>query len=151
MHDTLMNGHKVRILNIIDDYNRQALAMEVDYSHSGISVCHTLERIFHDRGRPAELRSDDGPEFLSTVYKDFCEKHKIKISYINPGKPMQNGFVERLNHSYREDILDAYLFDTIDELRDLTWDFLQDYNQYLPHQSLNNIRPIAFLKLNNHL
>ena len=151
MHDTLMNGRKVRILNIIDDYNRQALAMEVDYSHSGISVCRTLERIFHDRGRPAELRSDNGPEFLSAIYTDFCEKHNVKIRYIKPGKPMQNGFVERFNRSYREDILDAYLFASIEELRDLTWQFQQDYNQNHPHQSLNNLSPIEYLKANNHL
>jgi putative transposase len=66
-------------------------------------------------------------------------------------KELENGFIERFNRSYREDVLDAYLFATIDELRDLTWDFLQDYNQYHPHQSLNKISPIAFLKLNNHL
>jgi putative transposase len=151
MHDTLMNGRKVRILNIIDDYNRQALAMDVEYSHSGISVCSVLERLFTEHGRPAELRTDNGPEFLSSAYTDFCEKLGITIRYIKPGKPMQNGFVERFNRSYREDVLDAYLFATIDELRDLTWDFLQDNNQYHPHQSLNKISPIAFLKLNNHL
>ena len=151
MHDTLMNGRKVRILNIIDDYNRQALAMEVDYSHSGISVCRTLERVFEEYGHPAELRSDNGPEFLSAVYTDFCEKKNIGIKYIKPGKPMQNGFVERFNRSYREDILDAYLFSTIEELRDLTWEFQQDYNQHHPHQSLNNLSPIEYLKANNHL
>ena len=151
MHDTLMNGRKVRILNIIDDYNRQALAMEVDYSHSGISVCRTLERVFEEHGHPAELRSDNGPEFLSAVYTDFCEKKHIGIKYIKPGKPMQNGFVERFNRSYREDILDAYLFTSIEELRDLTWEFQQDYNQHHPHQSLNNLSPIGYLKANNHL
>jgi putative transposase len=151
MHDTLMNGRKVRILNIIDDYNRQALAMEVDYSHAGISVCRTLERIIAEHGYPAELRSDNGPEFLSAVYTDFCEKKNIGIKYIKPGKPMQNGFVERFNRSYREDILDAYLFTSIEELRNLTWEFQQDYNQHHPHQSLNNLSPIEYLKANNHL
>ena len=151
MHDTLMNGRKVRVLNIIDDYNRQALAMEVDYSHAGISVCRTLERVFEEHGHPAELRSDNGPEFLSAVYTDFCEKKNIGIKYIKPGKPMQNGFVERFNRSYREDILDAYLFTSIEELRDLTWEFQQDYNQHHPHQSLNNLSPIEYLKANNHL
>jgi putative transposase len=151
MHDTLMNGRKVRILNIIDDYNRQALAMDVDFSHSGMSVCRVLERLFAEHGFPSELRSDNGPEFLSGIYTDFCEKHQLKIRYIKPGKPMQNGFVERFNRSYREDILDAYLFASIEELRDLTWQFQQDYNQNHPHQALNNLSPIAFLKLNNHL
>jgi putative transposase len=64
---------------------------------------------------------------------------------------MQNGFVERFNRSYREDILDAYLFTSIEELRDLTWEFQQDYNQHHPHQSLNNLSPIEYLKANNHL
>lgn len=151
MHDTLMNGRKVRILNIIDDFNRQALAMEVDYSHSGVSVCRTLEKVIAEHGYPAELRSDNGPEFLSAVYTDFCEKNNIETRYIKPGKPMQNGFVERFNRSYREDILDAYLFTSIEELRDLTWEFQQDYNWYHPHQSLNNQSPIDYLKANTHL
>jgi len=110
MHHTLMNGRKVPILNIIDDYNRQALAMDVEYSHSGISVCRVLERLFTEHGQPAELRTDNGPEFLSAAYKDFSKKHGITICYIKHGKPMQHGFVARFNHSYRKDILDAYLF-----------------------------------------
>ena len=77
MHDKLMNGPKVRILNIIDDFNRQALAMEVDYSYSGVSVCRTLEKVIAEYGHPVELRSDNGPEFLSAVYTDFCEKKNI--------------------------------------------------------------------------
>ncbi len=108
MHDTLKNGHNVQTLNIIDDFNHQALENEVDYSHSGISVFRKLEKVIAEHGHPVELRSDNGPELLSAVYTDFCEKNNIETRYIKPGKPMQNGFVERFNRSYREDILEAY-------------------------------------------
>ncbi len=145
MHDTLINGRNVRIFNIIDDYNRQALVMEVDYSHSCMSVYYTLERLFAEQSYPAELRSNKGPEYLSAVYTDFCEINNIGLKYIKRGKSIQNGFIERFNRRYLEEVLDAYLFISIEELRDLTPEFQEDYNQRYPHHSLNNLSPIEFL------
>jgi putative transposase len=84
--------------------------MEVDYSHSGVSVCRTLEKVIAEHGYPAKLRSDNGPEVSSAVYTNFCEKNNIETRYIEPEKPMQNGFIERFNCSYREDILDIYFY-----------------------------------------
>lgn len=151
MHDTLTNGRKVRILNILDDYNRQALCIEVDYSHSGISVSRALDRLIEQYGKPQELRCDNGPEFLSHALTDYCKQKLINIKYIQPGKPTQNAYIERFNRSYREDILDAYLFDCIHELRELSWNWMEDYNLNHPHQSLNNLSPMKYLEFNHHI
>jgi putative transposase len=148
MHDTLMNGRKVRILNIIDDYNRQALCVDADYSHSGQSVARVLEQIISVKGKPTEIRCDNGPEFLSYALTDYCKTNNILLKYIQPGKPTQNAYIERFNRTFREDILDTYLFENIHHLRDLSWEWLQDYNLNHPHQSLNNLSPLKYLQLN---
>ena len=144
MHDTLINGRKVRILNVIDDYNRQALSIDVDYSHSGISVSRALEKLITLNGKPEQIRCDNGPEFLSNALTQYCDLKKITIKYIQPGKPTQNAYIERFNRSYREDILDAYLFEDISQLRELSWQWMEDYNLNHPHQSLNNLSPLKY-------
>lgn len=151
MHDSLTNGRKVRVLNVIDDFNREALAVEADYSHSGHSVVKTLEQIITVKGKPLEIRCDNGPEFLSNKLVDFCNKENIHLKYIQPGKPTQNAFIERFNRSFREDILDAYLFESLNQLRDLAYEWLQEYNQLHPHQSLNNMSPLKYLEINQHI
>lgn len=151
MHDTLIGGRKVRILNILDDYNREALAVKADYSQSGKTVVLTLAEIIHWRGKPTEIRCDNGPEFLSHSFVDYCSEVGIRIKYIQPGKPTQNAYIERFNRSYREDILDAYLFDSIHHLRALSQDWMEEYNMHHPHQSLNNLSPIKYLEKNNHI
>ena len=145
MHDTLANGRKIRILNIIDDYNREALAMEVDYSLSSHSLCRIMKRLIEEKGKPVEVRCDNGPEFTSGNFTDFAAKENFQIKYIQPGKPTQNAYIERFNRSYREDILDAYLFFSLQEVQALTEDWRQDYNQNHPHQSLNNRSPLDYL------
>lgn len=151
MHDTLTNGRKVRVFNLIDDYNREALAVEADYSHSGISVVRILEQTISVKGKPAEIRCDNGPEFLSCKLIEFCNKENIHIRYIQPGKPTQNAYIERFNRSYREDVLDAYLLESIEQLRELSESWLISYNQFHPHQSLNNMSPLKYLELNQQI
>jgi len=151
MHDTLMNGLKVRILNIIDDYNREALSIEVDYSHSGISVSRVLDQLLSDRPKPTAIRCDNGPEFLSHHLADYCSEKNITLKYIQPGKPTQNAFIERFNRSFREDVLDAYLFENIEQIRQLAWEWKEDYNSNHPHQSLNNLSPLKYYQLNHHI
>lgn len=148
MHDTLTNGRKVRILNIIDDYNREALMVHPDYSHSGYSVMRAIEQIMSWRGKPATIRCDNGPEFLSNVLVNFCTQHNISLKYIQPGKPTQNAYIERFNRSYREDILNAYYFDNLRELEELSYIWMKDYNELHPHQSLDNMSPLKYLEMN---
>jgi putative transposase len=151
MHDTLIGGRKVRILNILDDYNREALAVNADYSQSGQTVVLTLSEIISWRGKPTEIRCDNGPEFLSHSFVDYCNEVGINIKYIQPGKPTQNAYIERFNRSYREDILDAYLFNSLHHLRALSQEWMEEYNQHHPHQSLNNLSPIKYLEKNNNI
>lgn len=151
MHDTLMNGRKVRVLNILDDYNREALAVKADYSQSGITVVAALQEIINWRGKPSQIRCDNGPEFLSHTFVEYCRNEDISIKYIQPGKPTQNAYIERFNRSFREDVLDAYLFESLHHLRILSQEWMEEYNSLHPHQSLNNLSPFEYLKQNSHL
>ena len=151
MHDSLTNGRKVRILNIIDDYNREALMVQPEYSHSGHTVVRAIEQITNWRGKPFEIRCDNGPEFLSHTLVDYCNDNGIKLKYIQPGKPTQNAYIERFNRSYREDVLDAYLFESLYQLRELSYNWMKEYNEFHPHQSLNNMSPLKYLEINQQL
>jgi putative transposase len=151
MHDSLTNGRKVRILNIMDDHNRQALCIEPAFSHSSVSVANALIKLIEIHGKPTQIRCDNGPEFISISLATYCSAEQIELKYIQPGKPTQNAFIERFNRSYREDILDAYWFDSLKELIDLSNDFKEDYNLNHPHKSLKRKSPINYLKLNHHI
>ncbi len=148
MYDTLMNRRKVRILNIIDDFNREALTINADYSKSGRTVVSALEVLKYWRGRPNEIRCDNGPEFLSNYLVDYCKNQGIQIKYIQPGKPTQNAYIERFNRSYRDDVLDAYMFESLYTLRELSAEWQEVYNEFHPHQSLNNLSPNKYLETN---
>lgn len=144
MHDTLMNGRKFRVLNIIDDYNREALRIEPHFSIGSNLVIKILDRLVFERGKPSAIRVDNGPEFISSALTEWCMDQNIKLIYIQPGKPMQNGYIERFNRSYREDVLDANLFETIHQARQLSDEFMEDYNLHRPHEALGNLSPIDY-------
>ena len=105
MSDTLTDGRKVRILNVIDDCNREGLVTQARLSYPAKALTETLENLTQEIGTPKFIRCDNGPEFLSKTFINWCKKHCIEIKYIQPGKPMQNAYVERFNRFYREDIL----------------------------------------------
>lgn len=144
MHDVLESGRKVRVLNTIDDYNREALAVEAAYSHNSHSVIEQLEIIMITRDKPQRIRVDNGPEFISNHLKEWCEKQDILLTFIQPGRPMQNAYIERFNRLYREDILEAYIFESMDQLRVLSSNWQEDYNQNYPHKSLGGLSPQQF-------
>jgi putative transposase len=110
MSDSMVGNRKFRTFNVMDDCSREALAIEIDTPLSSQRVIRVLERVIARRGKPASIRTDNGPEFTSTAFEQWCNEHQIKIQYIQPGKPMQNGYIERFNRLYREAILHAYLF-----------------------------------------
>jgi putative transposase len=145
MEDRLMNGRKFRTFNIIDDYNREALNIAVDYSFSSEKVVKILEQIIDWRGQPQSIRSDNGTEFTAKTFEGFCNKFGISHLRIQKGKPMQNGYIERFNRTYREDVLNMNIFENISHVRDLTDKFTEDYNQNHPHHSLNGMTPIEFI------
>jgi putative transposase len=146
MSDALVYGRKVRVLNAIDDFNREVLTVGVDYSMPAERVIELLKQIIAIRGCPKKIRVDNGPEFISQAFKDWCASNGIQIQYIQPGKPMQNGYIERLNRLFREDVLDAYLFETLEDVRILADQWMDDYNKNHPHSALGGLSPIAYVK-----
>lgn len=144
MSDALTDGRKFRTFNLLDDFNREVLAVEADTSLPAKRVVRVLERVIWERGKPSFIRVDNGPEFISSTLEAFCKDQGITLQFIKPGKPMQNGFVERLNRTYREDVLDAYLFNNIKQVRAISEEWVVDYNAYHPHQSLQGYSPIGY-------
>jgi putative transposase len=148
MHDSLANGRTIRALNIIDDFNREALWIEIDTSLPSARVVRALDILALWRGYPKQLRLDNGPEFISQNLELWADEHDVDLGFIDPGKPAQNAYIERFNRTFREDVLDAYLFDTIDEVQAIADDWLEEYNAIRPHQPLGNLPPYQF-KSNN--
>lgn len=108
-------------------------------------VVRVLERIASWRGYPQKLRLDNGPENISLALAEWAEEHGVSLEFISPGKPMQNGFIERFNRSYREAVLDMYLFCSLDEVREQTEYWIKQYNEERPHESLGNMTPKEYL------
>jgi putative transposase len=141
MSDSMVGGRRFRTFNLIDDCTREVLAIEIDTSLSSKRIIRTLERVILDRGKPNIIRTDNGPEFTSKDLELWARDHEIKIQFIQPGRPMQNGYIERFNRIYRESILDAYLFFELDQVRTLTEEWMDEYNLRRPHASLGNLTP----------
>lgn len=144
MSDALTDGRKFRTFNLIDDFNREVLAIEADTSLPARRVVRVLERVIWEKGTPESIRVDNGPEFISSTLEGFCKEHSIQLAFIKPGKPMQNGYVERFNRTYREDVLDAYLFANIKQVKELSEEWMKDYNHFHPHKSLKRYSPVGY-------
>lgn len=145
MADALYDRRRFRALTIIDEGNREALAIEVGTSIPAARVTRVLDELIAVHGRPAAVRVDNGPELLAEVFVDWCATRGVVIQYIQPGKPDQNAYIERFNRSYRTEILDAYVFESLAEVRALTERWLVTYNQERPHDSLGRVPPLTFL------
>ncbi len=149
MHDALTCGRRFRTFNVLDDYNREVLAIEIDLNLPTQRVIRVLERIVGSRSYPVMLRMDNGPEFISLRLADWAEKYSVKLEFIKPGKPTQNAFIERFNRTYRTEVLDFYLCRTLNEVREITDKWLHEYNCERPHHSLNNLTPEEYRLMNN--
>jgi Transposase and inactivated derivatives len=145
MHDTLSNGKSIRSLNIIDDFNREVLNITVDCSLTASRVIRELDKLIEWRGRPEKICSDNGPEFISAMIHNWCLTNNIEWEYIQPGKPTQNSLIERFNRTFRQDILDRYMFDSLSELRKCAYAWMWMYNNERPHSALGYLTPVAFL------
>jgi putative transposase len=145
MCDSLVDGRRFRLLNIIDDYNRESLAIEIDTSLPALRVIRTLQRLIEMRTKPQTIRVDNGPEFISDKLQQWCDDQQIRLQFIQPGKPVQNAFVERNNGSLRKELLDAYLFFSLPEVRQMAEEWQHDYNYQRPHQSLGFVPPVEFI------
>lgn len=146
MHDSLYCGNRFRTLNIIDEGTRECLAIEVDTSLPAERVIRVLERLRMERGLPKQIRVDNGPELISINLLNYCKTHHVELCHIQPGKPQQNGFIERFNGSFCREFLNAYLFESLSQVREMVWFWQQDYNQNRTHESLNHLPPEAYRK-----
>jgi putative transposase len=144
MADALYGGRRFRTFNVLDEGVREALAIEIDTSLRTERVIRVLEQLKEWRGLPQAIRCDNGPEYTSQVLVDWCETHRIELRYIQPGKPNQNAYIERFNKSYRNEVLDAHLFEDLDQVREITDTWVQRYNEERPHESLGNLPPSVF-------
>ncbi len=144
MEDRLENGRKVRCFNVIDDANREVLYVEIDHSLKSMRVVWVLNRLVRRRGKPKRIRMDNGPELIAILMQTWSEALGIDFIYIQPGKPTQNAFIERFNGSFRNGVLDAYSFQTLEQVRDTARKWQDDYNHHRPHDSLNRLPPVVY-------
>ncbi|WP_395168600.1 DDE-type integrase/transposase/recombinase [Piscirickettsia salmonis] len=138
MSDTLSNKRKFRTLNVIDDYNRECLLIEPAFSLPSMVVTRLLDQVAESKGYPEVIRSDNGPEFISSDFTKWAEQHNILLHHIQPGKPAQNGFIERFNRTYRQDILDAHWFYSLEEVREIRK--RRYLGRYFAHPMMQNRR-----------
>lgn len=145
MRDTLYSGRVYRVFNVIDDYNREALASEIDMNMPSGRIVRILDRIAAERGRyPERVRMDNGREFIGTVMAAWAQEHGVVLDFIKPGKPTQNAYIERFNRTLREEVLDLHIFNSLSEVRAATEEFVREYNEARPHESLAKMPPVAF-------
>ena len=149
MSDALMCGRRFRTFNVVDDFNREALANEIDLSLPAPRVIRVLERVSLFRGYPEKLRVNNGSEFISLALADCAKKNNVMLDFIQPGIPTQNSYIERFNRTYRVELLYLYLFRTLREVRQMTEEWTARYNNERPYDSLNDMTPVEYLQANN--
>ena len=149
MCDSLFCGRRFRTFNVVDDYNREALVIEVDLSLPATRVVRVLERLVSWRGYPAKIRMDNGPEFISVTLAQWAEENGVQLEFIKPGKPTQNSYVERFNRTYRTEVLVMYAFRRLSEVREITDNWIREYNEERPHDSLGDLTPREYLMANS--
>ncbi|WP_369600744.1 IS3 family transposase [Hahella sp. SMD15-11] len=141
MHHELENRRKFRLLNVIDDYNREGLAIEVDFSLPSERVTRVLDQVIEWRGKPEKIRCDNGPEYISQTIMEWAEKRGIELMHTQPGNPQQNAYVERYNRTVRYDWLNRHLFETLEEVQDFATKWLWKYNNERPNMALGGVPP----------
>lgn len=143
--DAFTDGRRFRVLAVVDDYSRECLTLVADTSLSGLRVTRELDSLIRQRGKPTTIVSDNGTELTSMAVLEWCQETGVEWHYIQPGKPMQNGFVESFNGSFRDECLNETLFSSLSQARQQITEWKEDYNLNRPHSSLGNLTPIEFV------
>lgn len=151
MSDKLTSGRVMRTFNVLDDFNREGLGIEVDLSLPSLRVQRSLERIIEERGKPSRIRCDNGPEYIATSMAEWADKRGIKLDYIQPGKPQQNAYVERYNRTVRHEWLEMNEFNSIEEAQETATKWLWTYNNERPNMAIGGITPAMKLRQFNAL
>jgi putative transposase len=141
MHDRLGDGRSFRTFNVLDDYNREGLGIEVDFSLPAARVIRSLEQIIEWRGKPQAIRSDNGSEYVSAEFQCWAERQGIQLLFIQRGKTTQNAYVERFNRTVRHEWLDDHIFESIAQSQQTATDWLWRYNTERPNMALGGITP----------
>lgn len=141
MADQLADGRSFKMLNFLNDFNREGLGIEVDISLPALRAIRSLERLIEWRGRPLNICVDNGPENVSAARQLWASKHGIGLAYIQPGKPQQNAYVERYNRTVRHEWLGQYIFQAIEEAQDSATRWLWTYNKERPNMGTGGITP----------
>jgi putative transposase len=141
MHDQLSDGRSFRAFNVIDDFNREGLTIEIDFSLPAGRVIRSLDQIIEWRGKPKVIRSDNGPEYVSHLLAAWASRNSVTLQFIQPGNPQQNAYVERFNRTVRYDWLNQYIFRTIDEVQQAATAWLWTYNNERPNMAIGGITP----------
>jgi putative transposase len=146
MSDATERRGPLKVLTMVDEYTRECLAIEVDTSLPGFRVVGVLERLRQTRGLPEEILMDNGPEFTSRVLDMWAHRHGVKLMYIEPGKPMQNPYIESFNGRFRDECLNQNWFMNVIEAKQIIESWRQEYNEVRPHSSLGNVTPAEFAR-----
>lgn len=146
MADQLANGRSFRALNVLDDFNREGLTIEVDFSLPSERVVRVLNQVIGWRGRPDAIRVDNGPEYVSATLQVWAAQCGIRLMYIQPGKPQQNAYIERYNRTVRQEWLGQYHFDTLEQVQDHATRWLWTYNNERPNMGIGGMTPAQKLK-----
>jgi putative transposase len=147
MHDQLADARTFRLLNVIDDFNREALGIEVDFSLPAQRVIRSLNQIIEWRGKPKVIRSDNGPEYISEVFAQWARENQIELRFTQPGNPQQNAYVERFNRTVRYEWLNQYLWRDIEQVQEHATRWMWQYNHERPHMALGGNTPIQRLAM----
>ena len=147
MHDQLSDGRSYRLFNIIDDFNREGLAIEVDFSLPAIRVKRALDQVIEWGGKPRQIWCDNGPEYISGLLATWAEERSINLLFIQPGNPQQNAYIERYNRTVRYDWLSHYLFAEIEDVQEYATRWLWTYNHERPNMAIGGITPKQKLAL----
>lgn len=147
MHDQLADGRSYRLFNVIDDFNREGLTIEVDFSLPASRVIRALDQVIEWRGQPEKIRCDNGPEYISHLLANWAERRQIALEFIQPGNPQQNAYIERFNRTVRYDWLTQYVFDSITQVQSHATRWLWSYNNERPNMGLGGITPKQKLAL----